>query len=281
LGEKRGPTLRGQWLGAQLRIRREAAKLTLKDAAEYLQRDPSTVSRFETGVYPIRRPDLLALLGLYHVTDQRERDELFRLSEEAWQTGWWDRYAANVAVQMIDYIWLESRARKIRSYQMVVPGLLQTREYGEALIRAGDPVAAEEQITAWVEVRLARQQVLMRDDPVELKAIVDEVALRRQVGGPAVMREQLRHLLMMIERPNVEVRVLPFTAGAHASMSGTFEIFEMQAPYPDASYVENRAGAIYLETDDVEVLDQAYDRLGSTALGPDESAGMISALIKK
>jgi hypothetical protein len=281
LGDKRGPTLRGQWLGAQLRLRREAAKLTLKDAADFLQRDPSTVSRFETGVYPIRRPDLLALLDLYHVADQRERDEFFRLSEEVWQTGWWDRYASKMAGQMIDYIWLESRAKKIRSYQMVVPGLLQTRAYAEALIRADDPDASEEQVTAWLEVRLNRQQVLTRDDPVTLAAVVDEVALLRHVGGREVIREQLRHLMTMLELPNVEIRVLPLAAGAHASMSGTFEIFEMQSPYPDASYVENRGGALYLEGDDVELLEQAYARLVGTALGPEESAELVSAMIEK
>ncbi len=279
MGEKRGPTLRGQWLGAQLRLRREAAKLTLKDAAEYLQRDPSTVSRFESGVYPIRRPDLLALLDLYHVADPDERGEFFRLSEEVWQTGWWDRYATKMAGQMIDYIWLESRARKIRSYQMVVPGLMQTRAYAEELIRAGDPEASEEQIAAWVEVRLKRQQVLTRDQPVELAAAVDEVALLRQVGGPEVMGEQLRQALKLMELPNVELRVVPLRAGAHASMSGTFEIFEMQSPYPDAAYVENRAGAIYLEGEDVEALERAYARLVSTALGPEESAEFISAMI--
>src|SRR5262249_49618444 len=146
---------------------------------------------------------------------------------------------------------------------------------------AGDPTAGEDQIAAWVEVRLNRQRVLTRDDPVEFKAVIDEAALRRLVGGEAVMREQPRHLLPMVGRPNGEGRVLTFSVGAHASMRDTFEIFEMQAPYPDAGYMESRAGAIYLEGEDVEALEQAYDRLVNTALEPDESAGMIGAITEE
>ena len=90
-------TLRSQWLGQQLRELREANGLKIKEVAEYLQRDPGTVSRFESGFYPIRRPDLMALLGLYGISDRKRRDALMTLSEDVWQKGWWDGYAGDVA----------------------------------------------------------------------------------------------------------------------------------------------------------------------------------------
>src|SRR5262245_6216725 len=101
-------TLRAQWLGQELRELRAAKRLMLREAAAYLQRDPSTVSRFESGEYPIRRPDLMALMDLYGVADAARRDNLMKLSQEVWQKGWWDGYADDVTGSFVDYIWLES-----------------------------------------------------------------------------------------------------------------------------------------------------------------------------
>jgi transcriptional regulator with XRE-family HTH domain len=279
-----GPTLRAQWLGQQLRALRESTGMTLRQAGEYLQRDPSMVSRFETAEYPIRRGDVLALLDLYHVSEERTRDGLLRLSEDVWRKGWWDDYVNTVDRQFIDLPWLEARADRLRDYEaMLVPGLLQTRDYAETLIRnAAAADTPEEQIGRMIELRMTRQQVIDGETPVSFAAVVDESVLRRVIGGPKVMREQLKTLLDLAERPNVEVRVLPLRRGAHAGLDGSFLLYEMPDPYPDVAHVENLAGAVYVEEDAaVERFRQAYDQLSAMALAGKESAALIAAAAKE
>ncbi|MGH2601062.1 MAG: helix-turn-helix domain-containing protein [Pseudonocardiaceae bacterium] len=281
---KPGATLRAQWLGQQLRALRESAGMTLKQAGDYLQRDGSMVSRFESAVHPIRRGDVLALLDLYGVSDERTREGLLRLSEDVWRKGWWDGYANSVDRQYIDMPWLEARAERIRTYEaMLVPGLLQTREYAETLIRnAAAADTPEEQIGKMIELRMTRQQVLSGDAPVDFGAVLDESVLRRVIGGPDVLRGQLTRLLDVAERPNVELRVLPLRRGAHAGLDGSFWLFEMPDPYPGVAYVDNPAGAVYVEEDTaVDRFRQAYHQISAMALGGKESAALIAASAKE
>lgn len=284
LKRRPGATLRAQWLGQQLRALRESTGMTLRHAGEYLQRDPSMVSRFENAEYPIRRGDVLALLDLYRVSEEHTRDGLLRLSEDVWRKGWWEGYANTVDRQYIDMPWLEARAERLRTYgAMLVPGLLQTREYAETLIRneaAAD--TPDEQIEKGIELRMTRQQVLGGEAPVDFAAVVDESVLRRVIGGPEVMREQLTRLGEVAERSNVEVRVLPLHCGAHAGLDGAFWLFEMPDPYPDVAYVDSLAGAVYVEEDTaVDRFRQAYDQLSAMALGIKESAALIAAAAKE
>lgn len=281
---KPGPTLRAQWLGQQLRGLRESTGMTLRQAGDYLQRDPSMVSRFESAEYPIRRGDVLALLDLYGISEERTRDGLLRLSDDVWRKGWWDGFANTVARQYIDMPWLEARAERLRTYEaMVVPGLLQTRDYAETLIRnAAAADTPEEQIGRMIELRMTRQQVLTGDAPVRFTAVVDESTLRRVIGSPAVMRSQHTKLMEIAERPNVEVRVLPLRHGAHAGLDGPFWLFEMPDPYPDVAYVDNLAGAVYVEDEAaVDRFRQAYHQLSAMALGGKESAALIAATTKE
>ncbi|MGH3697091.1 MAG: helix-turn-helix domain-containing protein [Pseudonocardiaceae bacterium] len=281
---KPGPTLRAQWLGQQLRALRESTGMTLRQAGEYLQRDPSMVSRFETAEYPIRRGDVLALLDLYTVSEERTRDGLLRLSDDMWRKGWWDGYANTVERQYIDMPWLEARAERLRTYgAMLMPGLLQTREYAETLIRnAASADTPEDQIERMIELRMTRQQVLGGETPVDFAAVVDESVLRRVIGSPEVMRGQLARLREVAERPNVEVRVLPLRRGAHAGLDGAFWLFEMPDPYPDVAYVDNLAGAVYVEEDAaVEQFRQAYHQLSAMAFPGKESAALIAAVVKE
>lgn len=274
-------TLRSQWLGQQLRELRDGKGILLKEAAEYLQRDTATLSRYETGFYPIRRPDLLALLDLYGVSDTSLRDKLLNLSKDVWQKGWWDGYSGDVTGSLIDYVWLESRACHIRSYaSVVVPGLLQTPAYAERVIRADEPDATPEQVRRWYELRMTRQQVLEVDDPPRLSAILDESVLRRRIGSPDIMKDQLGHLMKLAAMPTVDIRVLPLRAGTLASVHGSFEIFQMPDPFPEVAYTETLAGAIYTEAPDIYRFVHAYDGHKASALGPTESIEMISAIAK-
>ena len=273
------PTLRAQWLGQSLRQLRESTGMTLQQAAEFLQRNAATVSRFESGEYPIRRPDLMALLDLYGVSERRRRDGLLRLSEDVWQKGWWDGYAPDVERQFVDFVWLESRATSIRSFDpLLVTGLLQTRDYAEAVITAAAWDAGPEQIARWVQLRMDRQGVLHSAEPPRLSVIIDEPVLRRAVGGPGVRRGQLSHLLTCTELPHLDLRVLPANVGAHASPSGYFLVFTIVEPDMNVGFAETVGGAVYVEPPDSERFVRVYDRLLDSALRPAESAGLIGAI---
>ncbi|MGH3964526.1 MAG: helix-turn-helix domain-containing protein [Pseudonocardiaceae bacterium] len=281
---KPGPTLRAQWLGQQLRALRESTGMTLRQAGDYLQRDPSMVSRFETAEYPIRRGDVLALLDLYGVSEERTREGLLQLSDDVWRKGWWDAYSNDIDRRFIDLLWLDSRAERLRTYEaMLVPGLLQTREYAEILIRnAATADTLEEKIERMIGLRMTRQQILGGDAPVSFTTVVDESVLRRVIGNPEVMRGQLTKLLEVAERPNVEVRVLPLRRGAHAGLDGSFWLYEMPDLYPDVAYVDNLAGAVYVEEDAaVDRFRQAYHQLSAAALDGKESAALIVAAAKE
>ncbi len=272
-------TLRSQWLGQRLRELRDTTRMTLAQAGEYLQRDASTVSRFESGEYPIRRPDLMALLDLYGVSDRRQRDGLLRLAEDVWQKGWWDGYEPDVERQFVDFVWLESRATEIRSFDpLVISGLLQTREYAEAVITAMDWEAEPAQIARWVQLRMDRQAVLRQQAPPQVNVIIAEFALRREIGGPEVLRDQLEHLLATAERPQVDLRVLPASVGAHAGSSGHFLVFTIAEPDLDVGYAETLGGAVYVEPPDSERFVRVYDNLLKSALEPAESAKLIRAI---
>jgi transcriptional regulator with XRE-family HTH domain len=277
--DQRVATLRAQWLGNELREMREQAGLTLKEVGEYLRRNPSTVSRFESGLMPARVAEVLAYLDICGVDDPKRREDLKKMSLELFQKGWWDGYAGDVAGGLIDRVWLESRATAISYFcTVVVPGLLQTRDYADHIIRTANGAATDEQIERWIELRMARQKLLDRDDPLELTAVIDEAVLQRMVGGTATMRGQLAHLITMAGRPGVEILVLPFGVGAHASPDGPFDILRMVEPYPDAAAMHTPAGAVYVEAEKATDLIAAYHRLCDAALSPIDTVAFLSDL---
>lgn len=275
-------TLRAQWLGHLLRDLREANRLTLKDAAEYLQRDLSMISRFESGIYPMRRVDAMALLDLYGVEDPKQREAIRQLADEVWQKGWWERYSGQVDGSLIDLVWLESRTVAMRAFsQTSLIFVLQSREYAEALIRTVDPDAEEALVNRWVDLRISRQRILDREEPVRLSVVLDEAVLRRPVGGPDVMARQLRHLVAQAERPDIEIRVLPFSAGAHASPNGGFQLLKMEDPFPEVAYVEGPAGALYIESAEAERLSDLYSRLEKVAFDEAKSVDFVAAIAEE
>ena len=274
-------TLRAQWLGQQLRELRENAGLTLKEAGEYVQRNLSAISRYETAQWPIRRGDVLGLLDLYGVADERERKRLIELADDVWRTDEWDReYGELIDRSFIDVPWLESRADLVCSYDVIhVPGLLQTKEYAEAVIRGVEgPDARLGLVERGVALRLDRQRVLDGRQPTRLDAIVDEAALRRHVGGAAVMRGQLAHLVTQARRRHITLRVMRYAAGAHPGFFGAFRVFGLPHPYPEVGYVESLGGRLYLEPPTSARFVQAYDRLCQAALDPAASADLIATI---
>jgi hypothetical protein len=273
---RRGPSLRAQLLGKLLRECRERTDVTTAEAGEYIQRSQATMSRIESGIVPARSPDVMALLNLYSVDDQSFRDALDRLSRDVFRKGWWDGNSEYLADWFIDFAWLEERASAIRLYDAIlVPGLLQTREYAEAAIRAGDVAESEEAIQQGVDFRMRRQQVLESHEPAEVSTLIDESVLRRANGSSAILAGQLRHLAELAQRPNIAIRVIPQDAPVLASLSGTFTIFEALEPYTAIAYSETLAGGVYVEDERVDRFVRTYDELSKIAYDAERSTELI------
>jgi transcriptional regulator with XRE-family HTH domain len=273
------PTMRRRRLAAQLRQLREAASLTHEEVAGRLEWDPSKLSRIENRQVGIIARDLRKLLDLYGVTDETQREGYFAMGRESKQRAWWQSYGDVIPGEYGTLIGLESEAVTISSYeQELIPGLLQTEDYTRAIVRAFRPDDTAQGIAQRAEVRLARQQILSRDDPPRLWVVISEAAIRRVVGGPAVMAAQLRTLAEERDRRLVTIQVLPFAAGEHPAMTGSFVILEFPAPDPGAVYLENVSSALYLERrTDVDNYARVFRFAQAAALGPKESRDMLLA----
>ncbi|MGW1447121.1 helix-turn-helix domain-containing protein [Micromonospora sp. NPDC002411] len=277
-------TLRAQWLGQQMRQLRERRGITLKQAAEFLERDFSSIARWERAEWPFRRGVVVSLLDLYGEHDGRERNRFIQLAEDAWRTDRWDDdYDELVDASFIDFPWLETRAEQISSWDaFLMPGLLQTPGYAEAVIRnAEGEQATDFSVAKWLQLRLDRQRVLSREPVVRVAAIIDESVLRRPVGRPAVMRAQLQHLGGLIQRPNIDLRVLRSKVGLHAGLDGSFVLFRMPKPYPEVAYAETLGGRRFMESPKSKRYALAYHRLRDVALDQRETAVLISKITEE
>jgi transcriptional regulator with XRE-family HTH domain len=243
-----GPTVQRLVLGGHLRRLREEASITTEQAAGAIRGSHSKISRMEHGRVGFKDRDIADLLTLYGVTNGEERDALLKLAREASTPGWWQGYSDILPHWVEPYFGLEAAATFIRTYELqFVPGLLQTADYARALIRLGN-AATEEDVTRRAEARIARQEILTRENPPRLWAVMDEGALRRSIGGKAVMREQIRHLARMCEHPAVTLQILPFQVGAHPAMGGPFTILRYSEPdLRDVVYIEQLTSALYLD----------------------------------
>jgi transcriptional regulator with XRE-family HTH domain len=275
----KGGTLRAQWLGKQLRDLRESAGLSLKDAGDHIVRDPSTVSRMETGSIPARMTEVRELLNLYGVDDEELRVGLEALTRDIWVKDWWDGYARNVHVRVIDLAWLEARAERLRDFSpLVIHGLLQTRDYAEAVMRANDPDVPDEQIAQWLDFRMKRQEVLGQ---LDFTTILDEAVFQRRYGGVDVMRGQLGHMLDLSQRSHVTIRVLPISRSPLAGPEGAFALFTMPAPFPVVAQVPTEAGTIYVEMPKAARLETSYARLERHALDAEESRVFLKSRMEQ
>ncbi len=243
-----GPTVQRLVLGGHLRRLREEAGMTTERAAAAIRGSHSKISRMEHGRVGFKERDIADLLTLYGVGTGDEREALLGLAREANTPGWWQGYTDILPHWVEPYFGLEAAASFIREYELqFVPGLLQTEMYARAVIRLGN-CPTEEEVVRRADARVARQEILRRETPPRLWAVMDEGALRRVIGGRDVMREQLRHLIDMCDHPAVTLQVLPFSAGAHRAMGGPFTILRYTEPdLRDVVYIEQLTSAIYLD----------------------------------
>ncbi|WP_327117568.1 helix-turn-helix domain-containing protein [Streptomyces sp. NBC_01341] len=275
------PTVRRRRLGQELRRLREIKGMTAEEVAERLLVSQSKISRLENGRRSISQRDVRDLCGVYEVEDHRVVDSLMQMAKDSRQQGWWHAFGD---IPYSVYIGLETDAESLRVYEpQVVPGLLQTRGYAEALITGALPEAPPADIEKRVNVRARRQdRVNAPEHPLRLWAVIDESALRRQVGGKQVMIEQLEHLIEQSQLPHVTVQVLPFDMGAHPGISGQYAILE----FPDAAdssvvYIEGVTSDLYLEkANDVQRYSVMYEHLRAQALNVDQTRQFIGDIVK-
>ncbi|MFD7100244.1 helix-turn-helix domain-containing protein [Streptomyces xanthophaeus] len=275
------PTVRRRRLGMELRKLREDKGMTAEQVAERLLVSQSKISRLENGRRSISQRDVRDLCDVYEVEDRRLVDSLMQMAKDSRQQGWWHAFGD---IPYSVYIGLETDAASLRTYEpLVIPGLLQTTEYAQSLVRGAWPETAPADVDKRVQVRMHRQKRLSEADNnnPELGPVIDEAALRRQVGDAQLMIRQLQYLIEQSEQPHVTVQVMPFSLGAHPGVNGQYAILE----FPDASdstvvYIEGVTSDLYLEkANDVQKYSVMYEHLRAQALNVDQTRNFISDII--
>jgi hypothetical protein len=203
-------------------------------------------------------------------------ETLLDQSREAMKPPWFRAYG----IEDAGYVDVETYAQSVKEFSgLMLPGLLHTEAYIRALFEHSRRRRSAEQLRNDIEVRLIRQERLASEnDPLDLAVIIDESALRRDIGGPDVMQDQLRHLIEMAGLPSVTVQVLPLRM--HSALDGGFTLLSFQdRDEPDLLYVEYVTGALHIEEDDeVRACRLKFDRLGVEAMSPDDSVALIQRI---
>jgi transcriptional regulator with XRE-family HTH domain len=277
-----GPTTRRRQLGADFRRLRELKGLTLEEAGARVGVSKATLSRYETKEGSVKWPTVDALCREYDAPEE-ERLALVELAKAAKIQGWWRSLADPIPDSMNLMLTLEDEVVREDHYAcMFIPGLLQTRDYAEAVHRSSERQCPEREVQHMVDIRMKRQELLQRKDPPHVWCVIDEAAIRRTVGGPKVMASQLRHLLTMAEFPHITVQVLPFTTGAHAAAVGSFLILAGQTPDLDVVYVDLIGGGLFMEKpQELERYRLAFQYLKAQALDLESSAQLIHRMSKE
>ena len=282
MAQGESPTVGRLLLGIRLREVRQRKGVSAEDAASHVTRAASAITRFEKGQTSVPATVLRKLLDLYDVSTE-EREALNLLARRSRQRGWWHQYGDVLPMGFETYIGLEAEADELRNYEcQVVPGLLQTERYAEALMRAEPHPATEEEVGRRVQARMARKTILTRDRPAYLYAVIDEAVLRRRVGGREVMHEQLAHLVEQAKRRNIMIQVLANEVGAHAAMFGAFMLLSLDLGEPALSeyaYFEHRTGSLLLDKrQETLAYRSCFDEIRGEALDRVASLELLAAI---
>lgn len=261
------PTVRQRQLGMALRGHREAAGKDQDEAAAYVKLTASALSRYETGKRRVKPTTVESLLEFYGVGSPHT-EALMKMAHDADQRDWWASYGTSVPEYFADFLGMEPVADQVWTYESeYIPGLLQTEEYAEVFAAN----SASEQATRFVRLRAARQRRLVDDNPLIMRAVLNEAVLHRVIGCPDLMRRQLQHLIQMTTLPNVTIQVLPFTAQAHSAMTPFVALRFPDEPL-NTVYIELSGGALYFEKPkDVERYVASFGQLAGLALSEKET----------
>lgn len=277
------PTVRRRRLAREFVRLREAANMTIEQAATSAGISMSHLSRVERAQVGVRLPVVKMLLATYGA-DVETSAYLTEVAKAASQRGWWHKYVGSIPEQYATYIGFEAEADQIWSYDAsTMPGLLQTEAYARAMFQGGATRYSDDEISRRVEVRVQRQEILTRDDPPKVWIVLDEAVIRRQVGGPATLYDQLSHIAEVAALPHVDIQVMPFAVGAHPGTPGSFIVLRFAEPTdPPVVYIETMAGDLYPESQaDINSAILAFDRLRAMALSPDDSTALIRQVAKE
>jgi transcriptional regulator with XRE-family HTH domain len=260
----------------ELRTARLDKGMTQEQVAQAMEWSLSKMNRIEKAKTGISANDLKALLPLYGITAKDRTQELLTLARAARQAPWWRRYADVAPSTLLELIDYENAATAISQFEpMFVPGILQTEDYALAVLRAS--YGAESPAERLVSLRTRRRDLLASEGAPAFSFVIDESVIRRPVGGPAVMRSQLMHLVSLADLPNVTIQVVPFAVGVHPGMKGPFKVIEFDdEPDDDVVFLEGPHGDVisddpgearkYLET---------FHRVAELARRPSESVGLL------
>jgi transcriptional regulator with XRE-family HTH domain len=269
-------------LGIELRLLREAAKLTADEAAAALETSASTISRSETGKVNVHPRDVDAMLRLYGLTDDRKREALVAIARKSRERGWWHEFRSLVSPDLANYMSIEYGASSIRIFQtLLVPGLLQTKEYTRALAGVFPRENSPETVDQVMEIRLRRQEMLLhKPEPVPLHVVLDESVLHRPIGGAGVMRGQLVRLLELAHSQAVQLQILPYDVGAHIGLGGPFTLFGFAEPMDlDIVHVENHVAFILVDDEqDIRYYEIVFQRVQESALPEADSLALVKAI---
>jgi transcriptional regulator with XRE-family HTH domain len=274
--EATGPATYRLLLGRELRELRERAGVSREDAAAKLRWHVSKVSKIEQGQATLKPDEITALLTFFEATEE-DAQRVEEIGAHARKRGSFGK----VADWARQYLGLESDARSLAIYDTeLIHGLFQTREYAHAVVSTSAVVAAVD-VSRVVDSRLRRQSLLDRENPPEIHLILGEAALRREIGGKAVLARQLQHLVKVSKRPNVTLQVLPFSAGQHASLGSGFTLLDVTVGTSAKSwaYLEDLTRADLLDGEShVNAYRLAFRTLTETALSERETIKMLNSV---
>lgn len=278
------PTMPARQLAKELKRLRDASGKTQVQVAKYVGCPSTTISKFETSERNVPEPHLKLMLQCYDVElNSAYAVTLMELAKQAREPGWWRKKHFSIPEWFDEYLGLETAANVVETYESeYVPGLLQTLRYIESISTAGLPNNSE----GAAAVRAARQQRLLTTDdaPLTLRTILNEAVLLRPIGSPEIMREQLASLRDAARNnPNVMLRVLPFSAGAHPGMTGPFTILRFsEAADMDVVFIELRGDASYRDRpEDLHEYTEVFGRISDLALSEADTVSLLAEIERK
>lgn len=277
------PTVQRRRLRVELRKARDAAGLRQAEVASAMDWSPSKLIRIESGQVGISTNDLKALLSYYGVKDMARVNNLLELARSTRGASFYDQYADLLKPGFKEYLAYEASASVVRQYDTVlIPGLLQTEEYGRAILEQSAGFGDDAVDRAWA-VRQHRQELHDRDNPPDMLFILDEATVRRRVGRGMVMCHQLERLREFAAQSHVSLQIMPFSRGAHPGMLGNFVILEFGDPNLDDLVHVESMNQITIR-DDADFISQYLEKflkLEEMALSPEDSDQLLVQLIEE